>query len=349
LDFLCQLASLVGELHVAGLVQEDLHLGNFLIANEKIYAIDGDAICTARKGHPLALKPSSRNLALLLAQIPPKFDFLLEEVVRCYAMQRSMSGTQFQSLLSRDLSEVRSRRRHNYVKKSYRSCSEFVRLSQGGQVSISRRDVQGETLSRLLEDPDAFMRNGTTLKAGNTSTVVRVRLDDCDLVIKRYNIKDTWHALSRSFRPTRAWTSWGNAHLLKVSGIATPRAIAVIEKRIGPLRSTGYYVCDFVAGVPAEKVFLDDTVEALVKEQAAGNFVHLFELFHKLNICHGDCKATNFLLRDNEPWVLDLDAMHECLSPARFKNLFQADRQRFLRNWQARPELQKWFDDHLPR
>jgi tRNA A-37 threonylcarbamoyl transferase component Bud32 len=135
---------------------------------------------------------------------------------------------------------------------------------------------------------------------------------------------------------------------LKISGIATPRAIAVIEKRIGPLRSTGYYVCDFVAGMHAEAFFQDDTVDAFVKEQVAGNFAHLFELFHQLKISHGDCKSTNFLLKGNEPWVLDLDAMQVCSSPVRFKKLFQVDRQRFLRNWQALPELQQWFDDHLP-
>ncbi len=204
-------------------------------------------------------------------------------------------------------------------------------------------------MARLLDDPDAFMRNGTILKTGNTTTVVRVQSDDCDWVIKRYNIKNPWHALSRSFRPTRAWTSWGNAHLLKIYGIATPRAIAMIEKRIGPLRSTGYYVCDFVAGMHAEDFFQDYTVSDLIKEQVAENFVHLFELFHKLNICHGDCKATNFLLKGREPWVLDLDAMEECVSSVRFKKLSRVDRQRFLSNWQEQPDWQQWFDEHLPQ
>jgi tRNA A-37 threonylcarbamoyl transferase component Bud32 len=135
---------------------------------------------------------------------------------------------------------------------------------------------------------------------------------------------------------------------LKISGIATPRAIAVLEKRIGPLRSTGYYVCDFVAGLHAEEFFQDETLDATAKGRVAENFVQLFSLFHQLNFCHGDCKATNFLIKDNELWVLDLDAMQECSSPTRFQKLFQADRERFLRNWQSQPELRLWFDDRLP-
>ena len=288
------------------------------------------------------------NLALLFAQLSPKYDSLLEAAALHYAKQRNMAGPQLLDQLKLDLPKVRRKRRHKYIEKCYRTCSEFIRSQSTREVSISRRDAQGETLNRLFSDPDAFMRHGELLKDGNTSTVVRVQLDDRDWVIKRYNIKNPWHALSRCFRPTRAWISWGNAHLLKISGIATPQAIAVIEKRIGPLRSTGYYVCDFVAGENAETFFQDDSLDVVAKEQVAENFVQLFGLFHQLNICHGDCKATNFLIEDNEPWVLDLDAMQECSSLACFQKLYQSDRQRFLRNWQTQPELQKWFDDHLP-
>lgn len=346
--FLEQLVELVAGLHEAGLVQEDLHLENFLVSNQQLYAIDGDAIGIQDKDKPLDLKSSSRNLSLFFAQLPPKYDALMKTTALHYARQRDMAGSQLMSQLQLDLPKTRLRRSHKYIKKCYRTCSEFVRSERTGQISISRRDAHGETLNHLLDHPDTFMRNGTILKAGNSSTVVRVQVDDCDWVIKRYNIKSSWHALSRCFRPTRAWISWGNSHLLKISGIKTPRAIAVIEKRIGPLRSTGYYVCDFVAGANAEAFFQDDAQDATAKERVAENFAQLFSLFHQLNICHGDCKATNFLIRDNELWVLDLDAMHQCSSPARFQKLFQVDRERFLRNWQAQPELQQWFDDHLP-
>lgn len=347
--FLRQLAVLVADMHNKGLVQEDLHLENFLISGEMIYAIDGDTISAEKKNEPLGLKPSSRNLALLFAQLPPVLDSLIEEASRDYAQQRNLPASQLLACLKLDLPKIRRQRRHKYVEKSYRSCSEFVRLKRTGQLAISRRDVQGDVLNRLLDNPDAFMCNGKILKDGNTTTIVRVQVGDCDWVVKRYNVKGFWHILSRCCRPTRAWLSWGNAHRLKISGISTPRAVAMIEKRIGPLRSTGYYVSDFVEGPRAEVFFKDDSVNASTKDQAAKGFVLLFELFQKLGIHHGDCKAANFLLSENTPWVLDLDAMHECCSQARFKRLFLADRQRFLLNWRSRPELLRWFDVHLPK
>ena len=343
------LVDLIAGLHDSGLIQKDLHLGNFLLSNRQMFAIDGDAVCTDGKGEPLSVKASGLNLALFFAQLFPVDDIFLDAAVIYYAQLRSMDSMQLTNRVKADLPVVRRKRRHKYVNKSYRTSSEFVRSNVKGQVSISRRDAQGETLNRLLSDPDAFMHDGEILKAGNTCTVVRVKVDDCDWVIKRYNIKNPLHALSRCYRPTRAWTSWGNAHQLKISGIATPRAVAVIEKRFGPLRSTGYYVCDFQEGPLASDFFATGGFDSFLFKEAAQNFVVLFELFRKLGIHHGDCKATNFLLFDNAPCVLDLDAMGEPLSRQTFNRLFNADRRRFLQNWQSRPELQEWFDDQLPR
>jgi len=343
-----QLAGMVGRMHEAGLVQEDLHLENFLVSENKIYAIDGDAIHIRKAGKPLDLKESSRNLSLLFAQITPVHDDLIEIAAKDYATQRNISCQYLPEQLKCDLPAVRRRRRHKYVQKCSRTCSEFVRTMRNGRIAVFRRDLQGEMLTCFLDDPEAFMQRGEFLKDGITSTVVRVRGDGYDWVVKRYNIKGPYHAISRCFRPTRAWTSWLNSHRLKISGIATPRAVAVVEKRFGPLRSTGYYVCDFVEGKHAKDVFANDVMPDTERELLAEKFVVLFGLFFKLKISHGDCKAHNFLFKDNQLWVLDLDAMQECSTAVGFKRLFHIDRLRFLRNWETQPELQQWFDEHLP-
>ncbi len=344
-----QLLDMIAALHDSGLAQKDLHLENFLISGQNIFAVDGDAVCLQDNGKPLDIITTSHNLALFFAQLFPRDDMFFDAATLSYAQQRDMDSAQLAAKLKVDLPKVRRKRRHKYVSKCYRTCSEFIRAHGNGQVSISRRDAQGETLNSLLANPDDYMRGGEVLKDGNTCTVVRVKSDDCDWVIKRYNIKNPLHYLSRCFRQTRAWTSWGNAHHFKISGIVSPRAVAVIEKRFGPLRSTGYYVCDFQDGPLASTFFETVVFGSPVFEKAARNFVLLFELFQKVGIHHGDCKATNFLLVDNTPCVLDLDAMYEPSTRARFNKLLKVDRERFLSNWQSSPELQKWFDRHLPR
>ena len=80
------------------------------------------------------------------------------------------------------------------------------------------------------------------LKRGRTATLARVEVNGRQLVIKRYNIKGPVHALSRSWRPSRAWHSWLEGHRLNFLGIATPRPLALVEQRAGPLRGKARWV-----------------------------------------------------------------------------------------------------------
>lgn len=80
------------------------------------------------------------------------------------------------------------------------------------------------------------------LKDGGTCTVVRIDLEGLPVAVKRYNLKNTRHALSRAWRPSRAWQSWIEAQRLSYYGIPTPRPLAVVERRFGPLRGRAYLV-----------------------------------------------------------------------------------------------------------
>ncbi len=133
-DFLCQFVEQIGGLHNAGLEQADLHLENFLVSDRQIYAIDGDAI-SARGKKPLDLNSSSRNLALFFAQLLPKYDHLMEKTVQHYAEKRNLSGPKLLNQLQLDLPKVRRWRSRKYVKKCYRTCSEFVQSQSHGQVA----------------------------------------------------------------------------------------------------------------------------------------------------------------------------------------------------------------------
>jgi hypothetical protein len=78
------------------------------------------------------------------------------------------------------------------------------------------------------------------IKAGNTATVARLYVDGEAFVVKRYNIKSWQHAMGRMWRPTRAQRAWQNAHRLRMLGIATFKPIALIERRLGPMRRDAY-------------------------------------------------------------------------------------------------------------
>ncbi|OQY21110.1 MAG: hypothetical protein B6I37_09265 [Desulfobacteraceae bacterium 4572_35.2] len=350
LNFLKKLMETIAKQHQCGIWQNDLHLENFLISDEVIYSIDGDDIQQqSQEANGLSRKKRRDNLALLFAQLPPQRESLFPTALAHYGHQLTeQSLTDWATIIDQELPLLRNKRRANYIQKSFRSCSEFVRHNSFNKISIFRRDIDPDLLVALQADPDKLMARGKMLKDGNSATVVAVEIANKSWVIKRYNIKNWWHALKRCWRPTRAWTSWGNAHRLSISQIKTPQPVAMIEKRFGPLRFGGYYVCAEVVAPNACEYLLDPQLKSKTKEVVKEEFVSIFKVLQQLKISHGDFKGTNFLIQDNEIWLIDLDAMSEFRSQSRFLGKFQADRSRFLRNWDDNDLLKQWFDNHLP-
>jgi len=349
LELLKSLAEVIAQQHKHGLWQEDLHLGNFLLSADEVFTLDGDAIRAKIRTALLPPYISRSNLSLFFAQIPPPYAHLFEDTLAHYTNVSGQSLPEWKTLLTTELRQQRRKRRRTYVAKAFRTCTEFTRKRKNGRLLIHRSDAPPEFIRQIENDPDSLVAQGTVLKDGNSATVVRVESGSEKWVIKRYNIKNPWHLLKRCLRPTRAAISWGNAHRLKISGINTPQAVAMAEKRFGPLRLTGYYVCRFVEAPDVAEYFSDGRIEGTPQIQAASTLVRIFELFYNLGIHHGDCKATNFLLKEQEPWVIDLDAMREFNSRQKFLRHYKVDRARFLRNWNQDSTVHEWFDKRLPQ
>lgn len=339
-DVLTRAMVILGKLHNYGVVQNDIHLDNFLLASGKLYTIDGGHV-VSRSRLPLPEATSLDNLGLFFAQLYPRFDEFVPIVLPAYETVRgwSMDGARLQRL-GMAIAVNRSHRKKNYIAKAFRDCTRFVCNRSFHRFAVCDRAYFDDEMARLIEDPDTAMGRGTLLKDGNTSTVALVQLSDRMLVIKRYNLTSVFHRLRRSVRNTRAWTSWANACRLEFLGIPSVKPVALIENRFGPLRGTAYFVSEFVEGQDAlrcikELKTINGELEALTSL--------LFD-FSQNRISHGDLKATNFVMSGRGPVVLDLDSMREHRSEISFKRAFRRDINRFMKNWSDRPELLVRFE-----
>lgn len=334
---------LLARMHAAGLAQDDLHLGNFLYADGQCHVIDGDAVRVSSSGKALAAAEISANLAILFAQLPPRWDAKIPTFVAAYAAVPGALVPDAAMLLS-DVLAVRQRRLRHFLGKTGRDCTQFAVARSIRQFSaVSRADQPA--LQTLLDTPDAALESGRRLKSGGTCTVADAQLGDFRVVIKRYNLKHWRHALSRAWRPSRAWHSWREAHRLAFYGIATPRPLAVIEERLGPLRGRAFLVTEYCPGGN-----LLDLLDAdhLPEPAVASALLALFGELHALRITHGDLKASNLLWDAGRVVLIDLDAMCQHASPAGFARAWRRDRARFLRNWPAGSPLRVWLEQSLP-
>ena len=342
-DVLTRAMIIIARLHNQGVVQTDIHLANFIMSKGRIYTIDGGGI--ARKSDPpLPLRESLNNLSCFFAQFFPKFDGFAQIVFLAYESVRGWSRDPERIVsLHEEIARSRESRKKNYLDKALRDCTRFVCRSTFNRFMVCERSVFTEEMEALLLDPDRFIDTGQILKNGNSATVAQVQLSDRTLVIKRYNIKSLWHGLLRAFQKSRAWTSWLNTFHMEFLGIRSLKPIAMIENRLGPLRRKAYYITEYVEG-PDAMVFLQNTDSSNGEPEAiAGLLRHLSES----KISHGDMKATNFLMAEEGPVIIDLDAMREHKNKESFERAFNKDLDRFMKNWEGHPELAKRFEGLL--
>jgi len=247
------------------------------------------------------------------------------------------------------INRQRAKRRQKYLKKIYRECSSYVCRISWKRYLVYRRELQKQDILPLLEDPDTFMANGRMLKDGNTCTLSLVNVGGLGLVVKRYNIKNAWHALKRCFRPSRAWKSWKNAHRLALLGIATPRPMALVENRWGPLRSKAYFITEYIEAITLKDLLDQGDVEENNLIDLIEQFVGMLQLFADASLSHGDFKATNFLVDEGQILITDLDAMGEHRLKWLFRLAFRKDCKRFMKNWIKLPEVERAFKIHLSK
>ncbi|SPD72244.1 conserved hypothetical protein [uncultured Desulfobacterium sp.] len=344
IESLRQVVIALAGLHNKGLLQSDLHFKNFLLKDKNAYCIDGSTIKYVNKNGPANVSDSLQNLALLFCLLASLESDLVKDLFAVYSDARGWerAGADLDKLWR--YIELRQKQRIRLKsKKIFRDTSEFICKKSFGCLFVCRRADYTEAMSAFLDDPDKMLngRDAHLLKRGNTSTVARIKTDELDFVIKRYNIKNCLHGLRKSLMESRASKSWRNAHLLLISGILTPKPIAFLERRFGPFRGRAYFICEYAEGQRADSFFKDgDSNEKLpVAKQVTG----IFKKLHFSMISHGDMKASNIIIHGRGPVLLDLDAMRIHSSQRGFASAHRKDISRFLRNWVDAPDVSKLF------
>ncbi|HCD06097.1 MAG TPA: hypothetical protein DEQ60_12335 [Methylophaga sp.] len=325
---LTALFDLFGRCHHQRCYQQDPHLDNFVLSNNTLYLLDLASVVIQKK--PLKMVTCLNNLSRLIAQFPlHQQEWLLNALPTYFAARNMVLDPIVEQQLLGKVSKARLYRQTHYLKKQFRSCT-MTRYRKSLMIEAAWR---GNLSTALTEQPltllNQAMQDGISLKKGNSATVVKSELAGQPVVIKRYNMKTPLHFLRRCLRKSRANVSWYNANLLEYLGIATPRPLGFVEQRFLGLRQKAYFICEHIVGRSLAE--LDDS--EIQHPEMIQQISELFEQLRRHHIYHGDLKATNWLVDNQQKiWLIDLDAMQQ-ITKTGFKRLHREDQQRFLRNW----------------
>ena len=323
------------DLHNAGFLHMDPHQKNFLITKDVVYTLDCADIKDLGKA-PGRMRAQD-NLAIFFAIMHADIDDLVAASYPVYCEARGKGFYDISlSVLQSVIAEKRLHSREQYLaKKIFRECTEFVCKKQKGRYVVYRRDNDSGAIRSFIETPEQYIENHLNryLKQGRSSTVANVGFDEKLFVVKRYNIKNLWKGVAHGWRRTRARQSWINAHRLVINGIRTAKPIILIENKFGPINLTSYFVTEYIPGPNIEKYLLTLSGNSNKRVAMVEKIRNIFQAlrFHKLS--HGDMKASNIIIDNDEPYLMDLDSMRKHTIDSIFASRHERDKQRFLRNW----------------
>ncbi|EIM12878.1 MULTISPECIES: lipopolysaccharide kinase InaA family protein [Pseudomonas] len=344
---LAEALAAIAELHSKGLWQEDLHLDNLLRHQGKLYLIDGAGICVEQAGKPLSRQKVLENLGVFFAQLPKSLEPFTEELLVHYLLNNAEHALPLEAL-QKQVDKVRSWRLKDFLNKIGRECTLFSVLRGPFALRAIRREEEAAMLP-VLEQADALLDRGHLYKTGGAASVGRVEVAGRTLVVKRYNIKGFAHWLKRFWRPSRAWHSWQEGNRLAFLGIATPKPLALLEKRFLWLRSRAYLVTEYLAGPDIIERFAPYIDSGAAPEAELQALDRLFAELIRERISHGDFKGHNLFWQEDRWALIDLDSMCQHHSLGSFAPAYARDRARFMRNWPQSSALYQVIDQRLPK
>ena len=184
---LAQALEVIGQMHLKGVWQEDLHLDNLLRQNGKLYVIDGGGICVETAGKPLSRQKVLENLGVFFAQLPKSLEPYIEELLVHYLLSNGEHALPLEALL-KQVEKVRAWRLNDFLNKVGRDCSLFS-VQRGAMALRAVRRGEESAMLPVLATADALLDQGHLYKTGGAASVGKVEVDGRTLVIKRYNIK----------------------------------------------------------------------------------------------------------------------------------------------------------------
>lgn len=343
---LMQLMQTLAAHHQVGVLQTDIYLSNFLVAGERIYTIDGDAI---RQSTRLTHRQALGNVAKLLSNVDVmELEQHLPDWLHAYATARQWASPPRLSQMQAKIARSRAQVLTTYAdKKVFRTCTD-VTVQEDEEQFTAYSNAFFEVVKPLnAEGIESLLNTSRPLKNGNTCTVGLTELQGQHVVVKRYNIKGFWHGIGRALRKSRAAISWANAHRLKLLGISTPQPVALIEqKRISilgiALKGKSYFLSAYMH-VPDVAVFFSQTTDKALRAEAVKQLTMLLYRFYLLKLSHGDMKATNIKMQDTTPMLIDLDSMQQHRWAYFAQQAHVRDLQRFMQNWKHDTSLYNAF------
>ena len=171
---------------------------------------------------------------------------------------------------------------------------------------------------KLWQAPAELLAGGEQLRKRGARHTVRLTWHAQTYVLKHYVEPTRRHALKQLVQSSRAWRTWAFSHRIAELGIATPRPVACVENRWGPLRRDSYLMYPYVEGDTLRHYMAVDAKRSpAIHDQMWQQINQLWQRLVDLRVSLEDTNLGNFIVAPTgQLWLIDLDKSRFYSNPA---------------------------------
>ena len=311
-----QVRTIVLQLGRAKLGHEDLHLGNFLLSDRKLFLLDGYAVRPGGMrlrdlmllGHSASRWATTADLvrgwdALGPGGPMPKVNPISRRLWDRFLGSVTRKGRYFGRLADGDWSGV-----------YYKQSKYPHRWSTASQLDVCHDDwaAAWPMLLRQIERDELPVlkrsRSGDVMSA-----TVTLGGRPIDVIVKRPRRKHWYRYVNEIGRGTRAWRAWRKAWHLVVRDVPTAWPLLVMQRRVNGYAADAVFVSERVPGdtlAHADLPALCDADRGRLFRRAG----HTLAEVERHGFSHFDAKASNWIVRPDDqlgpvPVLVDVDGI----------------------------------------
>ena len=208
--------------------------------------------------------------------------------------------------------------------------SEYLGKKEDSLRWIAKKKYLSKGLEEIISQIDTYMEKGEIIKDEEGHKIIRINLNEDVFIIKKYQIKGSWHYLRKLFSQTRAFVAWKASHWFNVSGIRTINIVAVIERYNFLSTKESYLISLNQPEERLDEVDLNKQQRYLIENRLSSFFKRL----EWIGFNHGDTKSANFFFGNNNLIVSDLDVSKRRYFQFFQKNKLSKDKKRILKSFE---------------
>jgi tRNA A-37 threonylcarbamoyl transferase component Bud32 len=316
LELTRQVCELVLQLGRAGLGHADLHLGNFLMHEGKLFLLDGYAVRNSgmKMRDLMMLGHSSRRFATLTDLIrgwdmlgpgglPPVRNTLSEFLWKRFLQGITKENRYFGKLNTDGWRGIYCKRTHHAYRWSIASRMEIGADDWQQQLPALLKQIEEDKLQVIKRSRSGDVLAGEIQLCGQTLPII----------IKRPRRRYWYRYLNEIGRGSRAHRAWKKAWNLLVRGVPTAWPLLVLERRTLGYVTDALYICERVPGKTMARVNLAGLSDA-ARESLLHRTGRILRTIEKQGFSHFDAKASNWIVFEDDqlgptPILVDVDGI----------------------------------------